>query len=421
MSMKSIGSFVLLAGLCSLAVPLADAHAKTFAQWVQLGPDGTSSVRAVTDEACPSVMFDGTAVPMKVRSEPNQAFGNVTPAQFPVRGCEVVVPAGTRIATLDGKPLPVPVNEPRRIVIFGDTGCTLAASQNCNDPAAWSFPKISAIAAAAHPDLVIHVGDYNYRHTACPVVQGGCAGSPWGNGWDTWMADFFEPAAPLLAVAPWIMVRGNHEDCDRAGEGWFRFLDRAPMEPICRDLSGIFVARVNNFGVIVVDGAAADPKGDPSQMAVVLRHQFDEVLNQVPPEAWIAMHRPLNAMRLSGSNQNVVENIVQELALGPDMPPSVRMSVAGHIHFFQAVDFGGTRPPQLVVGTGGANLATMTPISMVGADINGRKVVSSETRLGFGYMIWDRAGTEWLGTLYDVNGNEIDRCHLIDRTLKCGS
>src|ERR1700683_3924105 len=129
MSMKSIGSFVLLAGFAALPVPLANAHAKTFAQWVQLGPDGTSSVRAVTDEACPSVMFDGTAVPMKVRSEPNQAFGNVTPAQFPVRGCEVLVPAGTRIATLDGKPLPVPGNEPRRVVVFGGTGCPRGASQ----------------------------------------------------------------------------------------------------------------------------------------------------------------------------------------------------------------------------------------------------------------------------------------------------
>jgi hypothetical protein len=49
--------------------------------------------------------------------------------------------------------------------------------------------------------------------------------SPWGYGWDTWKADFFDPAQALLKAAPWVMVRGNHETCTRAGQGWWRFLD----------------------------------------------------------------------------------------------------------------------------------------------------------------------------------------------------
>jgi hypothetical protein len=48
-----------------------------------------------------------------------------------------------------------------------------------------------------------------------------------------------------------------------------------------------------------------------------------------------------------------VDNRMQELAFGPVMRRGVRMAVAGHLHFFQAVDFGSARPPQLVVGTGG--------------------------------------------------------------------
>ncbi len=77
---------------------------------------------------------------------------------------------------------------------------------------------------------MIHVGDYVYRETPCPEGNTTCAGSPWGYGWDVWNADFFEPAAPLLANAPWLVVRGNHENCARAGEGWLRFLDPLPME-----------------------------------------------------------------------------------------------------------------------------------------------------------------------------------------------
>ena len=109
---------------------------------------------------------------------------------------------------------------------------------------------------------MIHVGDYNYREDAVPGRQCGLCRQSLGYGWDAWNADFFAPAAPLLAAAPWVMVRGNHEDCVRAGEGWFRFLDRLPMEPACRDFTGEFVARLGDFGVVVVDSAnAEDPKG----------------------------------------------------------------------------------------------------------------------------------------------------------------
>jgi hypothetical protein len=82
------------------------------------------------------------------------------------------------------------------------------------------------------PDLVIHVGDYHYREDPCPLGNAGCAGSPWGYGWDVWDADFFTPGAPLLAAAPWIVIRGNHEACGRAGQGWYRFLDPRPLAPL---------------------------------------------------------------------------------------------------------------------------------------------------------------------------------------------
>jgi hypothetical protein len=280
------------------------------------------------------------------------------------------------------------------------------------------------MAAAARPDLVIHVGDYHYREGPCPARHAGCAGSPWGYGWDAWNADFFQPAAPLLAAAPWVFVRGNHEDCSRAGEGWFRFLDRLPMEGACRDFTGTFVARLGDFGIVVVDGAKADdPKGDMSDMAATLRRGFIEVLGKIPAEAWLTTHRPLNAMLGTerGTPRNFVSNKVLQLALGADMPAGVRMYVSGHIHFFQAVDFGAMRPPQLVVGTGGDNLQALPPLSVVGADINGAKVVDSVTYSGFGYMVWDRAGAAWSGTLFNLNGRPISHCRLVNRTLGCRS
>lgn len=406
-----------------VAVPTV-AQARIFAQWVELGPDGASSVRSITDDLCPQVIFDGVPTPMSVRAEPEMKIDNVKPAVFPVRSCEVAVPQGAVAATLDGRVLALARPNPQRILVFGDTGCRLDrnAMQDCNDPAAWPFPKIVAAAAKSRPDLVIHVGDYHYREVPCPAERAGCARSPSGYGFDAWSADFFGPAAPLFAAAPWVMVRGNHEDCARAGEGWVRFLDWRPASAVCRDLTGLFVARLGDFGIVVVDGARAeDPKGDMSALAGLLRSQFAEVSTKVPAEAWLVAHRPLNSMRSAfGQPVNEVDNTVQELAFGSIMPAGVRMTVAGHIHFFQAVDFGGARPPQLVVGTGGDNLSIVPPLSVVGSDINGRKVVNSVTYSGFAYMVWDRNGNLWVGTLFDTDGKALNHCRLLDRSLSCG-
>jgi hypothetical protein len=408
-----------------LAVP---ADAAVLAQWVELGPDTSASVRAITDAdtACPLVQFDGKPVPMGVRAEPDAKLAEIkTPSRFPVRSCEAAIPPGTQAAAIDGKPLPLPRPDPQRIVTFGDTGCRLKGKevQDCNDPAAWPFPKIVAQAAAAHPDLVIHVGDYHYREDACPVDRAGCAGSPSGYGWEPWNADFFTPAAPLFAAAPWVMARGNHEDCIRAAEGWFRFLDRAPMPASCRNLTGTFVSRLGNFAVVNVDSAAAeDPKKKPDAdaMAALLRDQFQDVAGKLPAEAWLVTHRPFDAV-LGVKGRNVVGNKVLEAAFGFDLPPAIRLLVTGHIHFFQALDFGGQHAPQLVVGTGGDNLDPVPPESPTGAMVNGLRVVTSVTYSGFGYMLWEKQGTIWSGTLFDSNGVKLGGCRLEDRSLACSS
>jgi predicted phosphodiesterase len=339
-----------------------------------------------------------------------------------VRSCEAAIPAGAKSAAIDGRVLPLPRPDPHRILVFGDTGCRLKMPdqiQDCNDPKAWPFAKIVAAAAATHPDLVIHVGDYHYREDPCPAGRAGCAGTPYGYGWDVWNADFFTPAAPLLASAPWAMVRGNHEDCVRAGEGWFRFLDRAPMDSTCRNLTGIFVSRLGDFGVVNVDGAfAEDPKTDPDSLVALLRQQLSEISGKIPPDSWLVTHRPLDAMRGSKASL-VVDNKIEEAAFGQDLPKSIHMLVAGHIHFFQANDFGGEHPPQLVVGMGGDALEPPPPASLIGASINGNRVVSSTTYSGYGYLIWDKQGALWVGALYDTEGGRLGSCRLEARSLAC--
>src|SRR4029078_370637 len=80
-----------------------------------------------------------------------------------------------------------------------------------------------------HPSLALAAAP-PLRGPPSAAGNAGCARSPYGDDWPTWKADFFAPAAPALRAAPWIVVRGNHQICRRAGPGYFRLLDPTPAQ-----------------------------------------------------------------------------------------------------------------------------------------------------------------------------------------------
>ena len=210
------------------AVGAAEAEVK--AAWVVLGEDGAAVARIVSaDGNCPKILIDGKSYPMSLRARAEtialrptaSSIADSKPSSFPFSTCEYPLPDKVTRASVGSHNLPVPKTSPQRIVVIGDSGCRMKQAddiwQDCADPNAWPFAQIARAAASFNPDLVVHVGDYHYRENPC--LAGGCQGSPWGYGWDTWDADLFTPAAPLFAAAPWIVARGNHEECARAGQG----------------------------------------------------------------------------------------------------------------------------------------------------------------------------------------------------------
>ncbi|HEV2335284.1 MAG TPA: metallophosphoesterase, partial [Stellaceae bacterium] len=275
--------------------------------WVELGADGRLSVRVVVPSgvaACPRVVADGTPV------EPRQR--GAADGDFAVTVCVADVPAATGALTIDDKPLPTLPAGIKRIAIFGDTGCRIAgkALQNCNDPNQWPFPVIAKQAAARKPDLVIHVGDYLYREGACPAGRAGCAGSPFGDNWPTWKADFFDPAAPLFAAAPWVVVRGNHEVCRRAGPGWFRLLDPHPARPDCADRTDPYRLSIGGLELLLFDGADADDFVARPDKVAAYSQELASLLAKAPPHSWLLTHRPVWAMAqadLAGLTTNQTE------------------------------------------------------------------------------------------------------------------
>ena len=268
--------------------------------WLQYGADGEPHARAVvTDAACPSAVVDGRAVAMTERARKSAQFDDVV--------CDALIPDAAKHVRVGERDLPAPVRDPRTIVVLGDTGCRISkvSAQSCSDPAAWPFPTIARSIADAHPDLVVHVGDYLYRENACPLLAR-CADSPHGDDAAAWYADFLAPAAPVFASAPLLLMRGNHEECDRNGTGWFRYLD--PRETTaCSDATEPYEVAFNGLTIVAFDSAVAeDRKTDPAR-GPVYRKQFatvralatltDAHLRVIrsyrrSPERWFVTHRP---------------------------------------------------------------------------------------------------------------------------------
>jgi hypothetical protein len=423
--------------------------------WVELG--GAPLVRAVVAPGgCPVLSVDGQPVAMALRvaaATPAQrptANGNgpAKASAFPLDTCEAALPAGAQDVRLGARALPVPRAQPRRIVVLGDTGCRIKgdASQACADPNGWPFAQVAAVAASLHPDLVIHVGDYHYRETPCPAGNAGCAGSPWGYGWDAWNADFFVPARPLLAAAPWIFVRGNHEECNRAGQGWFRLLAPEPWTPArsCdqaaddgnADFTAPYaVALGPTTQLIVFDSAHAGnapldltrARDRAIHDAYVADVRALDALARPGVRSWFTSHHPVlgfapderpDATHPYPGNAPL-QQALDEVNGSVYFPPAIQAALHGHVHLFQALGFADGHPATLVAGNGGDNLDAALPAALPAgiAPAPGTRLAHATTSDAFGFLVLERAAVgdddgNWTVFAYRRDGSQMTQCAL---------
>lgn len=387
--------------------------------WIELGPNGTLVARAITaGVGCPDLAVDGAVQPMQRRAAAD--------AEFPVTVCEAPVPPTVATVEIGGQPLRVPQGTPRRIAVIGDTGCRLNVYdgfQACNDPAAWPFDRIAASIAAWQPDLIVHVGDYLYREQACPAGNAGCAGSPFGDNWETWNADFFAPAASLLPVAPWLLIRGNHEVCARNGEGWFRFLDPRPYLATCADYTDPYAAAAGERQFLVLDSATADDQKAPADEVTIYTAQFRALGQVARPGAWFVTHKPLSSIIEERPGvQTEVHNETLQAAFVQAFPAGVQLALAGHIHLAEVLSFdpASGRPLQFVVGNGGTALDVNVTDALPNADVPDSQLTAGETLEQFGFLTLepDAAGN-WTATERDINGTATATCTVAATTATC--
>jgi hypothetical protein len=363
------------------------------AHWTQLGPGGAADERTVVSaDKCPA---EST-----LRAATDASFSLV---------CSRALPAST--------PSVHTALNPQRIVVLGDTGCRIVppkALQDCNDPASWPFPVLAASAAKLKPDLVIHVGDYLYREHPCPPGDTGCAGSPFGDNWPTWNADFFAPAAPLLAAAPWVFVRGNHEDCKRSGTGFTRLLGPLAYDPAapCVDHFKLYGVPVGGMTLAVLDDAATPNYPVDETRVPILKADFDSLATISPTPLWLLMHEPIWGLVRGpfgipiGGNPTLIAAVGDRTVLAP-----VSLQLAGHIHTFEALNYDAPQvPPEILAGHGGDNLDP-APHVLNGLKFPDSLAVKDGISIdGFGFLLMTRQGSGWNVELMKSDGTSEGHC-----------
>ena len=407
------GAFALL--LLVAVSFVGPARAGDSYRWLQATAEGWQA-RAITQNAsCPTAEIDGRAVLMTPRAQPGDGF--------PVTICAVNIPKGAKSVAIDGAPLAPPPARVDKILVFGDTGCRLKGMflQDCNSIRAWPFRLTADLAAEFAPDLVVHVGDYHYRESACPAGVKGCASSPHGDNWETWKADFFEPAAALLGAAPLVLVRGNHEICARAGKGWTRALSPVPPaeDGRCVEREEAYLVDLDDPKLFVLDTTEAEERTVVGEQAAFLRKQL-AVAKDMPGPVWYAFHKPIFSLFQSKKGEKLGVNETLAAAAHDGMPSGVQAILSGHLHAFEAMSYREDRPAQFVVGVGGTAMDPHIPANFDGATIgdatveHGRGVAAT-----FGFATFERGDGEWIVTNYDAHAAPLLRCHLRGRKIDC--
>jgi hypothetical protein len=292
------------------------------------------------------------------------------------------------------------------------------------------------------PDLVLHVGDFHYRETPCPAGTPCADVTTHGFGWASWEPDFFAPMQDLFAAAPWVVVRGDHETCDRGGQGWWRFLDPRPLVAgqdcnlAANDVIGSYsdpyvVPLGDDVASVVFDSAIVGDTYAPSNPdAVTYWWQAQEAFAQAAPwpHTLFVNHQPILAYNSSGSKHPgkaapgnpVLQGVLRSLFGTLLFPASVDAVLSGHVHLMELISYTEPLPPTFVAGNGGTKLnAPFSDYSAAPVPYPGMVPLVYQQAATFGFMMVERDAAGWTMTAYDQTGAVLIRCAVADRVATC--
>ena len=316
--------------------------------------------RIITDQShCPTIDVDGIQYKTSIHL---RKISNL-----PVTSCKFILPKEARRILYGEHSINLPSNSITKILIIGDTGCRIKGTYNQNCKEDWPFAQIIKMAAVHEPDLIIHLGDYVYREFCRSLT---CTDEFVGDNWNTWNNEFFKPATILLGQAPWVIVRGNHELCSRAGKGWTHFFDHRTKchthtPPYAIDIS-------SDLRFIIADSAEKNQS----------KKHWDEI-NALAEDkqSWLFTHKPAWVTK-----KETIETYTEPQLISTN----ISTIFSGHIHLFQLSE--NADKQQVIIGNSGTKLYEWPP--------------SHLTENVFGFVILEKQiDKNWQLNLFNVNND----------------
>src|SRR5262249_8286678 len=158
------------------------------------------------------------------------------------------------------------------------------------------------------------------------------------------------------------VTRGNHEQCTRAGQGWYRFLDTETYSEArsCNDPANDNLANYNNPYAVPIgpDGQGVVFDSSNTGAAAITATSNPTTFNNYQSEVraaaalmnpsaaynvW-ANHHPLFGFAPSagappaGGNAALL-SVMAATFPGTYFPPGFNVALHGHTHLFEAIDF----------------------------------------------------------------------------------
>ncbi|CEI84892.1 Calcineurin-like phosphoesterase family protein [Ehrlichia minasensis] len=408
------------------------ADAKPLFTWSQVASNNKLSVRVIVleGENCPVVNVDGKKLEMTVRALPQKGV-------FDDKVCELLVPQTTEEIFIDNIEVPVINPQIRTIAIIGDTGCIVSFwrgklyQQRCTSSEEWPLKKILSNVGQHAPDLIIHVGDYLYRADKCVDVEK-CGDVRGGDNDETWKADWLDPSMLVADKAPFLFVRGNHENCDRSYRGWFRYLDAhqsMSSADVCNNFTDSWVFNASrldsgNLDFYVFDSSFGDEKNVLDSDIENLKKQFFSLFKVKSSNIWFLTHRPLWSYTTHVKGGDIYYgNTSQQKAFGDLFPDTVSVILSGHMHLSQVLDLERVQeekyvPMQMIAGNGGALLHGVPEDKLLVKNIRIGDVIANTitNELDFGFAIVTMQEPGLTGnvivTLYNASGKKVRQFHV---------
>ena len=248
---------------------------------------------------------------------------------------------------------------------------------------------------------MVHLGDYLYDAA--------------DDSWDDWDKYFFKPAKALLRTAPFIFVRGNHENCLKSSQwaGFELFFGDAFGEKCAREFAGtdtdpyehefdrpyaidlttaLRLIVADSSGAFVTDGMRSavldtecftshgSPPGIPADLCKKIIERFSEIskLTLRNGENWLATQVPIFAVETLPVHNPPFAHVSDVALNANDIPkPSAMMLAAwtawrknssatsplarifsGDLHLMQVIR-PKDQPSQITIGTGGVRLDSL--------------------------------------------------------------